>query len=206
LNIIPNSLRNIYQRFMVIGGMGWTSNYNWTTKQDVVSEILRDCSFSGATGESRVIKHSLVGNHLWIAYESCKAGGDPRRAVLLCLIEKVRADGCYAYKPMDESMEPYYYDCPQSIIDAAGPTGDVHAQAWRAKVADARREKAGRKSLVASLKVGDVVSIAQSSGKYQVISLGPKPTCRRVDVLDGRTYRLPVRRVEAVEDFSTEAL
>ncbi len=38
----------------------------------------------------------------------------------------------FCYKDMDESMGPYYYDCPAKILDLLTPTDNEHANKWRA--------------------------------------------------------------------------
>ena len=37
------------------------------------------------------------------------------------------------YKDMDESMEPFYYNCPTEIINMLSPTENEHAKRWRLK-------------------------------------------------------------------------
>jgi hypothetical protein len=39
----------------------------------------------------------------------------------------------FSYKDMDETVGPYYYDCPKSILDILSPTDNEHAIKWREK-------------------------------------------------------------------------
>jgi hypothetical protein len=37
----------------------------------------------------------------------------------------------FGVKDMDETVEPYYYDCPKRILDLLTPTNDERANHWR---------------------------------------------------------------------------
>lgn len=55
----------------------------------------------------------------------------------------------FAYKDMDETMGPCYYDCPKSILDVLSPTDNEYAIEWRRKcmerIENKRRHKHERK-------------------------------------------------------------
>lgn len=40
-------------------------------------------------------------------------------------------DGMFCYKDMDETMGPFYYDCPMSILKLLTPTKNETANKWR---------------------------------------------------------------------------
>lgn len=175
--------------------MGWTSSREWPKRADVVSSILRESNSPGR----RILKHSLVGNHLWAAHEVDRAEGGAVRFVVLYLLEYNRDAGCYAYKDMDESMGPYYYDCPASVIKAAGPAPDAACAAWREKCAKHAESKKAKKSLAATIAKGDLLTFLNAPGVYRVDSLGPRPSGYRADApSDYNCYTLPMRRLLTV--------
>ena len=54
----------------------------------------------------------------------------------VCLLEYKHNEHCnFGYKDMDESMEPYYYECPESILKLLSPLSDDPkddgARRWR---------------------------------------------------------------------------
>jgi hypothetical protein len=183
--------------------MGWFYSSDCRSKNSLVDSLIRDANFRSSDGECRTLKHRIVGNHLWMALEQTPAGKDTSRFVVLYLLHQ--SDGCWGYKSMDEAMGPYYYDCPQSVIDACGPTSNNYAQAWRDKVIAHRRHNADRKALVATLKRGDVVSLDDDDSKrFRVSSVGRNII--GVSLQDGAFYGLPAKRITAVykhEDISS---
>jgi hypothetical protein len=46
------------------------------------------------------------------------------------------------YKDMDESMHPYYYDCPLSILSKLTTTDNENAISWREKCMENKKKKA----------------------------------------------------------------
>lgn len=77
----------------------------------------------GANERSKVIAHSRRGNCLWSVREIVKVKpGDPYKVgdkvILLDLLVRERG-GFTGYKPMDESMHPYYYSCPLKFLTMA---------------------------------------------------------------------------------------
>lgn len=41
--------------------------------------------------------------------------------------------GDFGYKAMDETVHPYYYNCPERIFKLLNPTTSEYANQWRAK-------------------------------------------------------------------------
>ena len=61
----------------------------------------------------------------------------------------------FHYKPMDESMLPYYYDCPKNILEMLSPTDSENANTWRERCySRLGKAKPGR------LPVGTVIRFA----------------------------------------------
>lgn len=42
-------------------------------------------------------------------------------------------NGDFGYKAMDETVHPYYYNCPERIFKLLSPTTSEYANQWRAK-------------------------------------------------------------------------
>ncbi|MCS7637428.1 hypothetical protein N0390_33235, partial [Pseudomonas aeruginosa] len=85
----------------------------------------------------KVIAHALRGNVLWSVTEVTAkvegvhrhlAPGQSLRYIRCDLLE--RSGGRWGYKPLDESMHPYYYTCPLSYLDLA----PEQSTDWRAGV------------------------------------------------------------------------
>ncbi len=112
--------------------MGWYGIYGAKPK-DIVLDVLRDL------GDS-VVDHKTTcyGRHLWVL---AKLRSTNKSFISLYLIEK--RDSEWMYKPMDETMHPYYYDCPLSLLNAADEPINESSQRWREKVQyyhDSRRQ------------------------------------------------------------------
>ncbi|WP_449757697.1 hypothetical protein [Delftia acidovorans] len=85
----------------------------------------------------KVIAHALRGNVLWsVVQVTAKAEGvhrDLAPGQSLCTIRcdlLERSGGQWGYKPLDESMHPYYYSCPLSYLNLA----PEQSADWRAGV------------------------------------------------------------------------
>lgn len=61
----------------------------------------------------------------------------------------------FSYKDMDETMGPYYCDCPNSILDILSPTENEYALAWREKC----RERNEKKKILNKLPIGTVITV-----------------------------------------------
>lgn len=73
----------------------------------------------------------------------------------------------FSYKDMDETMMPYCFDCPRSILALLSPTENKYALEWREKCREKRREKAEAKksgNSLANLPVGAVIEFEDFNG------------------------------------------
>jgi hypothetical protein len=94
--------------------MGWDYCRNWHNEGDVIRAILKDYE----TDRRVIVDHALAGNVFWVLFGD--KGGD--------------FIGCYlidtnGYKAMCAEMHPFYYTCPQRIVDA---TPSEYAKPWKA--------------------------------------------------------------------------
>lgn len=161
--------------------MGWTFKTTRGTKAEIKNEIL-------ASLGAYSILHRTVGNHLWVAVRPL--GEVEEGCVLLFLLKSSR--GCWGYKDMDEGMGPYYYDCPESVIAAAGPTTKPLALAWRAKVREYHAEKKLRKGIADGVKVGDVVTLKNAAVKeFRITAIVGKKLYGVPADGGTTTYRIP---------------
>jgi len=184
--------------------MGWLYLYECDTKASIREHILRDLTSDNEHGTRRVLKHRTVGNHLWLAYESVPKSPEykPVRCVVLCLLAKDK--GHWGYKDMDETMHPYFYDCPNAIVEATGPTTHEQALKWRAKVDEYHAQKKAKRELFKKVKVGVVVELKGCTpNTFRVSNLAP---FQGYEVTTGRLYRLKKSKLNAVHENHPDAI
>lgn len=100
----------------------------------------------------------------------------------------------FSYKDMDESMGPYAYDCPESILDLLSETDNEYASEWRKRCREeAKRKK--KKAKLSRLNEGSIIRITYpyENGKYfkkgDVISLEKECVRQRIYKNKKRVYR-----------------
>lgn len=105
----------------------------------------------------KVLKSSMVGSVYYAAVTTEKPGQPTVVwAAVFLTCGRVKHDGCiWGYKDMDETMHPYYYDCPAGILALLTPTDNDSANEWRERcrrrIAErAERRKNGPQPLYAS--------------------------------------------------------
>jgi hypothetical protein len=101
---------------------------------------------------SRVLRSSIVRRVYYAAIEHVRPGETGEVWACVCLIRynpKARDGFIFAYKDMEESMGPYSYDCPATILDLLTATDNENALAWRAKC---RETAVQRRTLAAKPK------------------------------------------------------
>lgn len=153
--------------------MGWDFGYG-QTKQELVAYLTKNQERDGIKWE--VLAHSVRGNQLWLVIEKT-GNGSPVRFIALRLLEYAKEYKGYGYKPMDESVHPYYYDCPLKFLDMAPPSNEE----WRKIV----REHHARTTQ--KLALGQIINLTNEKA-YKVVGLKP---LRAVSLDSGQTYRIP---------------
>lgn len=106
--------------------MGWF--YQRMTKQALIDELLEP--YKGEHFDVKTLEHHLCGNQLWVLKDMSDVKGNGRNVVICLYLLDVAGPNNTGYKPMDESMGPFYYDCPVSWLDRA----PVLNQKWRDEV------------------------------------------------------------------------
>lgn len=80
-----------------------------------------DANYKSA--ETAVIKSTIV-RDVYYAAVKCASGA------VVAIVTMIEGGG---WKTMDESMGPYAWDCPASILSLLSPTTSEYALKWRAK-------------------------------------------------------------------------
>lgn len=98
----------------------------------------------GNTKELKVLKSAMVGRVYYAAVAEERNGERKAVSAVICLTcGKSRRDGTeWGFKDMDETMGPFYHDCPAAILDLLTPTDSAFAIDWRRRC----REKLARKA------------------------------------------------------------
>lgn len=127
------------------------------SKQDIVDEILRDIKPTPyhpfecwdydtqrpikppreiTTRLNRRLDYAVKGNELWILFEVIENHdsklADKRQVTVLLYLLEPGSDG-WGYKPMDESMGPYFYKCPKTWERQLTEPPTPAAAEWRRK-------------------------------------------------------------------------
>jgi hypothetical protein len=76
-----------------------------------------------------IVKGAVRGGVYYAAVQSARKPG----CVFGLVVLMETSDGEFRYKEMSEEMGPYYFDCPESVLDELTPTEDKTAETWRAK-------------------------------------------------------------------------
>lgn len=128
--------------------MGWYGSY--ATKFDKRGNIDRKAEMRAKIKEGTIIKDALVGATYYAAF------GDGEHCLIFVAKTSVNEKtGEFFYKPMDSSMGPCYYDCPESILKLSTADDDT-TQEWIAIC----REKAARKKAFAELnKTAKIIKV-----------------------------------------------
>jgi hypothetical protein len=134
--------------------MGWTS-LSKPAGMSTREVFEREFNFSREGGDQKgtVLDCSVKGNVAYLAYERMTPTHRYVYAIV-CLIRRSRKDTFnFSYKDMDETMGPYYYDCPARILSLLTPTDNEEARQWR--------EKCWKRSFRRMPEVGETVEFGE---------------------------------------------
>ena len=117
--------------------MGWTSMHLDKEVKNgkiylPVKEYLDDMyTWESDERKVSVLKSALRGRHYFAAVE-VDEGERKYVSAAVALVSINSGDYFnFGYKPMDEDMGPYIYDCPKGILDLLTPTDNEYANEWR---------------------------------------------------------------------------
>lgn len=139
--------------------MGWTSYHAEHYKKGTIDRK-RECDAYWEEGLNRghfkILKSTMVGSTYYAAVQVLKEyvgkdrdNNDIYKDVengqvfgIIFLTSTNMKDYCnFSYKPMDETMGPYRYDCPISILKLLSETDSEYALKWRQKCWDNHNAK-----------------------------------------------------------------
>ena len=155
--------------------MGWTSyeadiydtqwihgkQYNKVNRSKIKAICDKQLTWEDERGSRKVIKSSIVGNTYYAAVEHIQPDGSRRvwAAITRFQTGSKNGFGNFCYKDMDETVGPYYYDCPLSILNLLTETEYEYAKEWREKVRlyhEQQKEKRNSPTL-GKLPIGTVI-------------------------------------------------
>lgn len=164
--------------------MGWL--FFKPSKEALVEHLLDPNQY----GNTKVVDHALRGNHLWMLFET----QERKRIVGLCLLGKSgRTFQTWGYKDMDETMHPYFYDCPLRLIDTATEPLNDSAARWREAVREYWKKKASKPKPIAGMRVNYGGTDYILNGKAQ----GNRRGWMVTRVSDGQPFRMKAHQVSA---------
>lgn len=121
--------------------MGWYSLIK--PKEITVEQFFQSESFFGS--KSTILKSALINMREFYAAVST----ENEVWAFVALIDFSKPKGTdrtnFAYKDMDENCLPYYFNCPEKILNLLSPTDNENALKWRDSC---RRQIAKKKELV----------------------------------------------------------
>lgn len=122
--------------------MGWTETIARHYKNGKVDRKAEIADIFNDKYE--IIKSTLVGS-VW--YGAVKHDNEVFGCVILTSVRNEDWAKWFGYKDMDETMGPYYFDCPDSILNLLTPTDNEQANIWRDKCRKYTKKKKEFKNL-----------------------------------------------------------
>lgn len=156
--------------------MGWYYTSN-ATRKDIIRELTQDANL-------KTLAHTVRGNVLWTVQET----NNGNKFIACYLLSSPRLKGEAGYKPMDESMGPYYYSCPLPYLDMAP---ECNAE-WRADVRKWHKRRSQK------LAVGQTITLVPTCNPNKLLVTSLKPL-RGKDGF-GRTWSIPRRMLADTEE------
>lgn len=135
--------------------------YRATKEQAVRDEL------SSINASSKVLAHRATGNRLWFLAQTRTGEHAGRKWIGLTLIDTRRGE--VAVKSMDETVGPYYFDCPLSFLDRADAPVGPYAGPWREKVRAFHANRAAKRAAIRQgcsvMYDGQVYELRRSLGR-----------------------------------------
>lgn len=136
--------------------MGW-SYFNDTNikKKELIAYLI---SQERLGKQFTVLKHAVVGNHLWTVVERNEPGNMPVRFIGLDLMAPGGKDSGWGYNDLCERQGLLEIDCPVSFFDMVPPPESEASEGWRDAVRqhhEAKRKAAKLATLGTTIAIGD---------------------------------------------------
>jgi hypothetical protein len=168
--------------------MGW-----YYTQGASRADVIRELTPAERKGEDgaifRTLRHCCRGNVLFSLHESVTPDGNSTKWIGVDLMQKSLDGFGWGHKPMDESMGPYYYNCPVAYLDEASEPVNETAANWRAEVRRVAAEKAKQDAKRPS--VGEIWSCTGKNCKRIRITKVEGRRIEAVNLTGGGYYRIP---------------
>lgn len=138
--------------------MGWL--YGWSCRKNLIDHLVRDNGL-------RTVAYCLKGNNLWAVHEH-----EGKRWICLYLIRGRNDHNGWGYKELDETMHPYYYNCPLSYLDMCEEIES--SREWRAAVREWHADQAAKRKPGAEVIYGGVPYVIKEKvrGGWHVVVKG----------------------------------
>jgi hypothetical protein len=105
---------------------------------------------------------------------------------LIVLQRRTRGHYNYSRKVMDETVGPFYYDCPTRILDILTPTDNERANEWRAKCRETIAARAARPKVGAGTVIRFPFAYTVGSVKVDTFTYTGKGSLFTAEGVDGR--------------------
>jgi len=137
--------------------MGWTS-LNKTAGMSVKDFFCKEFNSVSSEASLEVIDCSATLSEAYLAIEVIRAGKPREVFAMVCLIHyNPKSYHNFSYKDMEETAGPYYYNCPERILNLLTPTTNQYAMEWRRECRETIEQKKARPSF----KVGDILEFKE---------------------------------------------
>lgn len=139
---------------------------------------------------------TCFGRHLWSVRETLNG----YKYIHLDLVSNM--GGALAYKPMDETMRPYYYDCPLSLLEYAEKKENVaeineNAKVWRREVRRLVEGKAIEKEKLKKITYKEKEKVSVYGKIYTILSIEKRGKYIIIDSA-GRKYRARKKQLKKI--------
>lgn len=142
--------------------MGWDFSHATYYKNGKVDRKA-ECDDQFTWGKHNVVRSSMKGTTYYAAVDN---GEGVVFGVVALTAGQCKDDPYFNFgiKSMDETMHPYFYDCPKAILDLLTPTDNENALKWRAKCREPKE-----KNWLNALPIGSKVVLTSFDGTETVL-------------------------------------
>lgn len=183
-------------------GTSWLNNSsNVQTYEQEKAFVTKEYSF----GQNVVLQASKVGSVWYLAVQN-----NEKNIVWagVCLV--YRNNGDFGWKAMDETVLPYYFDAPASLLKKLTPTDHETSNKWRQTCFELIQEKKASKK-ANPIANGDRFNVEGLFGKYQGKSIN---IMQAVDIANrafhcpdvGVTFKLKIKQVQEIASRKIESV
>lgn len=165
--------------------MGWTS-YHATFYKNGIVDRKAEIDSMWNDDKCKVLKSTMKGS---VYYGAIKKEEKVFAVVFLTSVDNKDYFN-FSYKDMDETMNPFYYDCPVGILKLLTETDSEYALEWRKKCNEKHEQKKAESSDPNSLKKLSVGTKIVFIAKYgtNANEAGDEITLTKVTNFNGKSF------------------